>query len=70
MFKAQIQGQIGILNGIIERNVAVDTYAPGHGPVRIGRGVADITDQRDYFVLMREEVASMVAAGKSRKEIL
>lgn len=70
VFKAQIQGQIEILNGIVERNLAVDTYVPGHGPVHIGRGVADITDQRDYFVLMREEVASMVLTGQSREEIL
>jgi cyclase len=70
VFKAQIQGQIEILNRIIERSLAVDTYVPGHGPVHIGRGVADVSDQRDYFVLMREEVANMVLAGKSREQIL
>lgn len=70
VFKAQIQGQIEILNRIIERSLAVDTYVPGHGPVHIGRGVADVSDQRDYFVLMREEVANMVLAGKSWEQIL
>ncbi len=70
VLKAQIQGQIEILNRIAERNLAADTYVPGHGPVHIGRGVADITDQRDYFVLMREEVANMVLAGRSWEQIL
>ena len=32
VFKAQIQGQIEILNRIVERNLAVDTYVPGPRP--------------------------------------
>ena len=70
VFYANIQGTIDILNRIIERNLPVDTYVPGHGPVHVGRGVADIVDQRDYFILMRDEVARMVLAGKSLDQIL
>lgn len=69
VFYADIQGTIDILNRIIERNLAVDTYVPGHGPVHVGRGIADVVDQRDYFILMRDEVAKMVMAGKTLEEI-
>ena len=70
VFYAHIQGTIDILNNIINRNLPVDTYVPGHGPVHVGRGIADVVDQRDYFILMRDEVAKMVAAGKTLDEIL
>jgi glyoxylase-like metal-dependent hydrolase (beta-lactamase superfamily II) len=70
VFYANIQGTIDILNRIIDRNLPVDTYVSGHGPVHVGRGVADIVDQRDYFILMRDEVARMVLAGKSLEQIL
>ncbi len=70
VFYANIQGTIDILNKIIDRNLPVDTYVPGHGPVHVGRGIADVVDQRDYFVLMRDEVAKMVLAGQSFDEIL
>ena len=70
VFYAHIQGQIDILNNIINRNLAVDTYVPGHGPVHVGKGIADVVDQRDYFILMRDEVAKMVMAGKSLEQIL
>jgi glyoxylase-like metal-dependent hydrolase (beta-lactamase superfamily II) len=70
VFFANIQGTIDILTRIIDRNLAVDTYVPGHGPVHVGRGIADVVDQRDYFVLMRDEVAKMVAAGKTLEQIL
>jgi glyoxylase-like metal-dependent hydrolase (beta-lactamase superfamily II) len=70
VFYANIQGTIDILNNIINRNLPVDTYVPGHGPVHVGRGVADIVDQRDYFILMRDEMAKMVMAGKTLDEIL
>ncbi|MGH9253222.1 MAG: MBL fold metallo-hydrolase [Vicinamibacterales bacterium] len=69
VFFASIQGTIDILNRIIDRNLAVDTYVPGHGPVHVGRGIADVVDQRDYFILMRDEVAKMVMAGKSLEQI-
>jgi len=70
VFYANIQGTIDILNRIIERNLPVDTYVPGHGPVHVGRGVADVIDQRDYFILMRDEVAKMVMAGKTLEQIV
>ena len=69
VFFADIQGTIDILNRIIDRNLAVDTYVPGHGPVHVGRGIADVVDQRDYFILMRDEVAKMVMAGKTLEQI-
>ena len=69
VFYANIQGTIDILNRIIDRHLPVDTYVPGHGPVHVGRGVADLVDQRDYFIIMRDEVAKMVTAGKSLEEI-
>jgi len=70
VFYANIQGTIDILNRIIDRNLPVDTYVSGHGPIHVGKGVADIVDQRDYFILMRDEVARMVLAGKSLEQIL
>ena len=69
VFYANIQGTIDILNRIIDRHLPVDTYVPGHGPVHVGRGVADLVDQRDYFIIMRDEVSKMVMAGKSLEEI-
>ena len=69
VFYADIQGTIDILNRIIDRNLAVDTYVPGHGPVHVGRGIADVVDQRDYFIVMRDEVAKMVMAGKTLEQI-
>jgi len=60
---------IDILNRIIDRNLPVDTYVPGHGPVHVGRGIADVVDQRDYFIMMRDEVAKMVMAGKTLEQI-
>jgi glyoxylase-like metal-dependent hydrolase (beta-lactamase superfamily II) len=70
VYYAHIQGTIDILNNIINRNLPVDTYVPGHGPVHVGRGIQDVIDQRDYFIMMRDEVAKMVMAGKSLDEIL
>jgi glyoxylase-like metal-dependent hydrolase (beta-lactamase superfamily II) len=70
VYYAHIQGTIDILNKIIERNLPVDTYVPGHGPVHVGRGIADVVDQRDYFIVMRDEVAKMVMAGKSLDQIV
>lgn len=69
VFYANIQGTIDILNRIIDRNLPVDTYIPGHGPVHVGKGIADVVDQRDYFILMRDEVAKMVMAGKTLEQI-
>jgi glyoxylase-like metal-dependent hydrolase (beta-lactamase superfamily II) len=69
IFFANIQGTIDILNNVINRNLPVDTYVPGHGPVHPGRGVADLVDQRDYFIVMRDEVAKMVMAGRNLEQI-
>ena len=69
LFFANIQGTIDILNSIIDRNLPVDTYVPGHGPVHVGRGIADVVDQRDYFIVMRDEVAKMVMSGKTLEQI-
>ncbi|MBI2186719.1 MAG: MBL fold metallo-hydrolase [Acidobacteria bacterium] len=70
VFFANIQGTIDILTRIIDRKLPVDTYVPGHGAVHVGRGVQDVIDQRDYFVMMRDEVAKMVMAGKTLDQIL
>jgi glyoxylase-like metal-dependent hydrolase (beta-lactamase superfamily II) len=70
VFFANIQGTIDILTRIIDRKLPVDTYVPGHGPVHVGRGVQDVIDQRDYFVMMRDEMAKMVMAGKTLDQIL
>jgi hypothetical protein len=51
------------------RGLAVETYIPGHGPVHIGRGVKDLEEQKRYFVVMRDEVAKMVQAGKTLEQI-
>ena len=69
IFYANIQGTIDILNRIIDRHLPVDTYVPGHGPIHVGRGVADLVDQRDYFIAMRDEVGKMVMAGRSLEQI-
>jgi len=66
---ANVQGWIDILNRVVQRNLPVETYVPGHGPPHVGRGAADLEDQRDYFVAMRAEVAKMMQAGKSLEAI-
>ena len=45
-----------LLDNITARRLPVDTYVPGHGPVHVGRGVADLEEQKKYFVVMRDEV--------------
>lgn len=69
VFFANVRGWIRILDNIMARNLPVDTYIPGHGPVHIGRGVKDLEEQKRYFVVMRDEVAKMVTAGKSLQQI-
>ncbi|MBA2689995.1 MAG: MBL fold metallo-hydrolase [Burkholderiales bacterium] len=66
---SQAQGWINILERVINRHLPVDTYVPGHGPVHIGRGVADLEEQKRYFIVMRNEVAKMVSAGKTLEQI-
>jgi glyoxylase-like metal-dependent hydrolase (beta-lactamase superfamily II) len=69
IFFSNVKGWIEILDRIMARNLPVETYIPGHGPVHIGRGVKDLEEQKRYFVVMRDEVAKMVAAGKTLDQI-
>jgi glyoxylase-like metal-dependent hydrolase (beta-lactamase superfamily II) len=69
VFYSNVKGWIQILDNIMRRNLPVDTYVPGHGPVHIGRGLKDLEEQKRYFVVMRDEVAKMMAAGKTLEQI-
>jgi glyoxylase-like metal-dependent hydrolase (beta-lactamase superfamily II) len=69
VFFSNVSGWIRILDAIMARNLSVDTYVPGHGPVHIGRGVKDLEEQKRYFVVMRDEVGKMMQAGKSLEQI-
>ena len=69
VFFSNARNWIAILERIIERRLPVDTYVPGHGPLHLGRGVADLEEQRRYFVVMRDEVSKLIAAGKSVAQI-
>jgi len=69
VYFSQPQGWIEILDRITARQLPVDTYVPGHGPVHLHRGVKDLEDQKRYFVVMRAEVAKMIQAGKSLEQI-
>ena len=69
VFYSNAQHWIVLLDRIIARHLPVDTYVPGHGPVHIGRGIADLEEQRRYFIVMRDAVSKMIAAGKSLKQI-
>ena len=69
VYYSVVDGWIGLLDNIMARKLAVDTYVPGHGPVHVGRGVADLQEQKRYFVTIRNEVTRMIQAGKSLDEI-
>jgi glyoxylase-like metal-dependent hydrolase (beta-lactamase superfamily II) len=69
IFFSNVKGWIEILDRIMARHLPVDIYVPGHGPVHMGRGVKDLEEQKRYFVVMRDEVAKMIAAGKSLEQI-
>lgn len=69
VFYSYVKGWIEILDKIMQRNLPVETYVPGHGPVHVGRGVKDLEEQKRYFVVMRDEVAKMIQAGKSVEQI-
>jgi cyclase len=69
IFYSNVEGWIKILDNIMQRNLPVDTYIPGHGPVHVGRGVKDLEEQKRYFVVMRDEVAKLVKAGKTLEQI-
>jgi glyoxylase-like metal-dependent hydrolase (beta-lactamase superfamily II) len=69
VFFSNVKGWLQILDNIMARNLPVETYVPGHGPAHIGRGVKDLEEQKSYFVVMRDEVAKMTAAGKTLEQI-
>ncbi|HET7004055.1 MAG TPA: MBL fold metallo-hydrolase [Candidatus Binatia bacterium] len=69
VFFSNVKGWIQILDNIMARNLPVETYVPGHGPAHIGRGVKDLEEQKRYFVVMRDEVAKLIAAGKTLEQI-
>jgi glyoxylase-like metal-dependent hydrolase (beta-lactamase superfamily II) len=69
VFYSNVKGWIQVLDNIMARNLPVETYVPGHGPIHIGRGVKDLEEQKRYFVVMRDEVAKMIAAGKTLEQI-
>lgn len=69
VFYSNVTGWIKVLDNIMARQLAVETYVPGHGQVDIGRGIKDLEEQKRYFVVMRDEVAKMAQAGKSLEQI-
>ncbi|HEU0070073.1 MAG TPA: MBL fold metallo-hydrolase [Alphaproteobacteria bacterium] len=69
VFYSNVKGWLKSLDSIMARNLPVDTYVPGHGPVHIGRGVADLQEQKSYFITMRDEVSKMMKAGKTLAQI-
>ena len=69
VFYSNVKGWIQILDNIMARNLPVETYIPGHGPAHVGKGVRDLEEQKRYFVVMRDEIAKMIAAGKSLEQI-
>ncbi len=66
---SNVNGWVEILDNVMGRNLPAETYVPGHGPVHPGKGLADLEEQKRYFVVMREEVAKMVAAGRTLEQI-
>ena len=69
VFFSNVAGWIKVLDNIMARSLAVETYVPGHGPAHIGRGIKDLEEQKRYFVVMRDEVAKLVQAGKTLEQI-
>jgi cyclase len=69
VFFSNVKNWIILLDNITARRLPVDTYVPGHGPVHVGRGVADLEEQKKYFVTLRDEVSKMIAAGKTVEQV-
>ena len=69
VFFSNARNWIVLLDRLIAKRLPVDTYIPGHGPVHIGRGIADLEEQRNYFIVMRDAVSKMIMAGKSVDQI-
>jgi glyoxylase-like metal-dependent hydrolase (beta-lactamase superfamily II) len=64
------QSFIEIVDKMIARRLPVETYVPGHGPVHVGRGVADLEELKRYFVAMRGEVSKMIREGKTEQQVV
>ncbi len=69
VFFSNVKNWLVLLDNIMARKLPVDTYIPGHGPVHVGRGVADLEEQKKYFVTMRDEVSKMIMAGKTVEQV-
>ena len=69
VFYSNVKGWLLVLDNVMARQLPVETYVPGHGPAHLGRGVKDLEEQKRYLVVMRDEVAKMIAAGKSLEQI-
>jgi glyoxylase-like metal-dependent hydrolase (beta-lactamase superfamily II) len=69
VFYSNVKNWLVLLDNIMARKLPVDTYVPGHGPVHVGRGVADLEEQKKYFVLMRDEVSKMIRDGKTVEQV-
>jgi glyoxylase-like metal-dependent hydrolase (beta-lactamase superfamily II) len=69
VFFSNVKNWLVLLDNITARRLPVDTYVPGHGPVHVGRGVADLEEQKKYFVTLRDEVSKMIAAGKTVEQV-
>jgi glyoxylase-like metal-dependent hydrolase (beta-lactamase superfamily II) len=69
VFYSNVKGWMQILDHVMARQLPVETYVPGHGPAHLGRGIKDLEEQKRYFVVVRDEVAKMVATGKSLEQI-
>lgn len=69
VFYSNTKRWIQLLDQIMDRHLPVDTYMPGHGPAHIGRGVADLEEQKRYFIVVRDAVSKMIAQGKTLEEI-
>lgn len=69
VFFSNTKNWVQVLGNIIARGLPVDTYVPGHGAVHLGRGIADIEEQRRYFLVMRDEVSKLITAGKSVRDV-
>jgi glyoxylase-like metal-dependent hydrolase (beta-lactamase superfamily II) len=69
VFYSNVKNWIVLLDNIMARKLPVETYVPGHGPVHVGRGVADLEEQKRYFIVMRDEVSKMIAAGNTVEQV-
>ena len=61
---------MAVVDKIMARHLPVDTFVPGHGPVHVGRGLADLQELRRYFEAMRGEVSRMIKEGKTEQQVL